>query len=288
MDLYHCVYVCMIKTAVNWRQNGQASPRDYFILADRSTSFLSLLPKQRDAPSSLRGTTFRKFAHEMDLDDMRKKASCMVLSQGAEAIIYSTAEAGRPTVTKHRFRKRYRHPELDAALTATRLKQEVRSILRARRLGVRAPVFTRVDVVRSLLVMQRIDGKTTKEAFLGGELGEQRKHEVARELGRMIATLHDGDLIHGDLTTSNVMIEETTGNVILIDFGLSQLSTLVEDKAVDLYVLERSFRSAHPLDGDELLESLLSSYKTCSKKWCSTMNRLADVRLRGRKRSMVG
>jgi TP53 regulating kinase-like protein len=56
----------------------------------------------------------------------------------------------------------------------------------------------------------------------------------------------------------------------------------------DLYVLERSFRSAHPLDGDELLESLLSSYKTCSKKWCSTMNRLADVRLRGRKRSMVG
>jgi TP53 regulating kinase-like protein len=224
----------------------------------------------------------------MDLDDLRKKASCMVLSQGAEAIIYSTAETGRPTVTKHRFRKRYRHPELDAALTATRLKQEVRSILRARRLGVRAPVVTRVDVVRSLLVMQRIDGKTTKEAFLGGELGEERKHEVARELGRMIATLHDGDLIHGDLTTSNVMIEETTGNVILIDFGLSQLSTLVEDKAVDLYVLERSFRSAHPLDGDELLESLLSSYKTCSKKWCSTMNRLADVRLRGRKRSMVG
>lgn len=209
------------------------------------------------------------------------------LKQGAEAIVYATTEAGVPTIVKHRFRKRYRHPDLDASLTVGRLKQEVRSILRARRLGVRAPVVTHVDVGRSLLVMRRIEGKTMKEAFHRGELSSQRKHEVAQELGRMIATIHDGDLIHGDLTTSNVMID-TSGNVILIDFGLSQLSTLSEDKAVDLYVLERSFGSAHPLEADQLLESLLSSYKDSSRRWCATMNRLADVRMRGRKRSMVG
>jgi TP53 regulating kinase and related kinases len=210
------------------------------------------------------------------------------VTQGAEAIVYAAAEAGRQTIIKHRFHKRYRHPELDAALTASRLKQEVRSILRARRLGVRAPVVTRVDVGRSLIIMERIEGKTMKDAFLAGEMSADRKHEVAQELGRMLATLHDGDLIHGDLTTSNVMIEETNGRVVLIDFGLSQISNLSEDKAVDLYVMERSFNSAHPLEGGQLVESLLASYKRSSRKWCSTMNRLADVRMRGRKRSMVG
>ena len=100
------------------------------------------------------------------------------LKQGAEAIVYATTEAGVPTIVKHRFRKRYRHPDLDASLTVGRLKQEVRSILRARRLGVRAPVVTHVDVGRSLLVMRRIEGKTMKEAFHSGELSSQRKHEV--------------------------------------------------------------------------------------------------------------
>jgi len=101
-------------------------------------------------------------------------------------------------------------------------------------------------------------------------------------------------LIHGDLTTSNVMItipaENGTSNVIvsLIDFGLSQFSQLSEDKAVDLYVLERSFSSAHPVDGEEMFASFLTSYRKSSRKWCSTLNRLAEVRLRGRKRSMVG
>ena len=134
--------------------------------------------------------------------------------------------------------------------------------------------------------MHKIDGKTVKEAFLHDALSKERKHAVAKELGRMIAVLHDGDLIHGDLTTSNMMLAE--GDVHLIDFGLSQLSSLSEDKAVDLYVLERSFQSAHPMDGEELLDSLLSSYKRSSRQWCATMNKLADVRMRGRKRSMVG
>lgn len=83
--------------------------------------------------------------------------------------------------------------------------------------------------------MHEIKGKTAKEAFLSGGMSNERKHAVAAELGRMIAKLHDGDLIHGDLTTSNVMID-LDGGVHLIDFGLSQLSTLSEDKAVDLYV----------------------------------------------------
>ena len=37
---------------------------------------------------------------------------------------------------------------------------------------------------------------------------------------------------------------------VLIDFGLSYNNTLAEDKAVDLYVLERAFTSAHSALGN--------------------------------------
>ena len=155
--------------------------------------------------------------------------------QGAEGIVYLASELGQDVAIKHRFKKAYRLPELDTMLTSSRLKQEVRSILRARRLGVRAPVICRVDLERSCIVMHKIEGKTVKDAFLRDGLAKERKHKIATELGRMIAVLHDGDLIHGELTTSNMMLG-ANDEVHLIDFGLSQLSTLAEDKAVDMCV----------------------------------------------------
>jgi tRNA A-37 threonylcarbamoyl transferase component Bud32 len=96
---------------------------------------------------------------------------------------------------------------------------------------------------------------------------------------------------------------------VLIDFGLSYVSTLVEDKAVDLYVLERAFASTHP-DSEPLFTSVLTAYAAqVGKEWSTISRRLDDgmyvntwqpawiiresdntfsVRLRGRKRSMVG
>jgi len=80
----------------------------------------------------------------------------------------------------------------------------------------------------------------------------------------------------------------------------------VEDKAVDLYVLERAFASTHP-DSEPMFASVLSAYATrMGKEWPVLHRRLEDgetasfiipdhtsyiisiVRLRGRKRSMVG
>lgn len=64
-------------------------------------------------------------------------------------------------------------------------------------------------------------------------------------MGQMVARLHNHNLIHGDLTTSNFMIEEGTGDLVVIDFGLTAVSTSAEDMGVDLYVLERAFISTH-------------------------------------------
>ncbi|KAI3513138.1 hypothetical protein L1887_20464 [Cichorium endivia] len=78
-----------------------------------------------------------------------------------------------------------------------------------------------------------------------------------------------------------------TNQLVLIDFGLSFVSTLPEDKGVDLYVLERAFLSMHSSCGN-VMDKILARYRKSSKHWSSTFNKLGQVRLRGRKRTMVG
>jgi TP53 regulating kinase-like protein len=105
-----------------------------------------------------------------------------------------------------------------------------------------------VDLENALIYMEFIQGISVRE-FLVTEEGHTPKAQsrVAQEIGAALGKMHNIDVVHGDLTTSNLMMrEETNGSVVLIDFGLSYVSNLIEDKAVDLYVLERAFTSTHP------------------------------------------
>lgn len=184
---------------------------------------------------------------------------------------------------------------------------------RARRLGVPTPALLHVDVATACIYMARVPGESAKAALRalaaapggGGGAGEA----LARGVAELVARLHDGGIVHGDLTTSNVLVEARAGGadavpgaaasaaaatdtaaprLVLIDFGLSSFSTLPEDRAVDLYVLERALSSAHPEAGARLFEAFLEAYRRRSRNWCSTLKKFADVRMRGRKRSMVG
>lgn len=114
---------------------------------------------------------------------------------------------------------------------------------------------------------------------------------LAERMGQILAKMHDEDVIHGDLTTSNMLLrrssEQAESDLVLIDFGLSYTSALPEDKGVDLYVLEKAFLSTHP-NTEEVFEKLLKSYASASKKSSAVIKKLDEVRLRGRKRSMVG
>lgn len=73
----------------------------------------------------------------------------------------------------------------------------------------------------------------------------------------------------------------------VIDFGLANTQPLPEDKAVDLYVMERAFNSTH-INSEVLVAEVLRAYKACSRRADATFQKLAAVRLRGRKRTMVG
>ena len=103
--------------------------------------------------------------------------------------------------------------------------------------------------------------------------------------------MHDNDIIHGDLTTSNIMIRENSNTkeleVVMIDFGLASSKAIVEDKAVDLYVLERAFLSTHP-NTEHLVQEILQSYRFAASKGTVVLTKLEQVRLRGRKRDMFG
>ncbi|MBA0619664.1 hypothetical protein Godav_005480, partial [Gossypium davidsonii] len=149
---------------------------------------------------------------------------------------------------------------------------------KARRLGVLTPVLYAVDPVIHTLTFEYVEGPSVKDVFLGiGSTGvfQERLTDIATQIGDAIGKLHDGGLVHGDLTTSNMLIRNGTNKLVLIDFGLSFTSTLPEDKAVDLYVLERALISMHSSCGN-VMDLILAAYKKSSKQWSSTLNKLAQ------------
>ncbi|XP_072995932.1 uncharacterized protein [Typha latifolia] len=226
----------------------------------------------------------------MDIDQENKESLGILLKQGAEARVFESTFVGVKCIIKERFSKKYRHPLLDTKLTLKRLNAEARCMTKARRLGVSTPVLYAVDPLLHTLTFEYVDGLSVKEILLHfGSNGvvEERLDDIATQIGNAIGKLHDGGLIHGDLTTSNMIIKRETNQLVLIDFGLSFTSTLPEDKAVDLYVLERALLSMHSSCGN-VMDKILSAYRKSSKQWSSTMNKLAQVRQRGRKRTMVG
>jgi TP53 regulating kinase-like protein len=239
--------------------------------------------------------------------------ACTLIKQGAEAKVYAVelvkATEGRAEETvllKHRFPKTYRHPTLDGQLTRNRLTFEARSLTRALKAGVRVPVLKALDLEHGWLMLEWIAGKSLREWL---DVHQQRADSrdemeaVLSEVGQQIAKLHRADIVHGDLTTSNMMLLSPASSagarpqVVMIDFGLSTVTSLVEDKAVDLYVLERAFLSTHSdpsntalTHSSPLFEIVLAAYAACLSPldWKALHTRLANVRMRGRKRSMVG
>ncbi|KAI9227352.1 MAG: kinase-like domain-containing protein [Piptocephalis tieghemiana] len=209
-----------------------------------------------------------------------------LLQQGAEAKVHTLTFYGRPAIAKQRFNKAYRHPVLDKKLTNRRLVQEARLLLKCLKANVPVPAIWWVDTDDLTLYMERIDGPSLRDRLLLGP--EISYHDLAQKLGEALSRMHDANVIHGDLTTSNILCQKSASvSPVIIDFGLGFISTLPEDKAVDLYVLERAFISTHP-GTDDLFQEILTVYGKMSTSAKAVLHRLEEVRMRGRKRSMVG
>jgi TP53 regulating kinase and related kinases len=217
------------------------------------------------------------------------------VARGAEGVISRVVYLGKPAIRKERIPKRYRHPTLDTRLSSRRLAQEARALLRLRKVGLLVPAVYSVDLATATLVMEDIKGVTLKN-FL--ETADDVKALEAMHLaGKVVKAMHLADVVHGDLTTSNMLVRmklsnsaETVVEIVVIDFGLSSTSATEEDKAVDLYVLERAIIAAHPGMADIFNATFFNAYSRSDGGQVGNlvMDRLEEVRARGRKRDMTG
>ncbi|KAJ8710377.1 hypothetical protein PYW07_009743 [Mythimna separata] len=232
-----------------------------------------------------------------DLKDLK------ILKQGAEGKLYICNYLGKPTLIKERFKKKYRHPDLDENITKERIKNEARSIVRCKAAAVRTPALYLVDFHRSRIYMEHLEKSITVKDFIinhvKGETDKVKLGLISKLIGHTVRKLHESNIIHGDLTTSNMLLVQKVKSddenwldgeldIVMIDFGLSFIGSSGEDKGVDLYVLERAIISTHN-DYPNLFEDILEAYKKQSKKNLGeTISKFEEVRARGRKRTMVG
>ena len=193
----------------------------------------------------------------------------MLIAKGAEAAITRENE----TIIKERIKKGYRLPEIDDKLRKRRTALEARLLREARRAGVNTPQV--LEEGKTTLVLEFIDGQKVKDI-----LNKENFGEICEKIGASVAKLHSYDIIHGDLTTSNMILNEK--GLWLIDFGLGFISKRAEDKAVDLYLLHEALESTHFDILEEAWSSILASYKKRYEDSGKVIKALLDVEKRGR------
>lgn len=228
-----------------------------------------------------------------------------IIKQGAEARLTVGQFNGNTCLIKERFVKNYRHPDLDTHLTKERMRAESKAVSRCQTAGVIAPKIFHMDLNSRKMYMEYFDNSITAKEYINNVIPklansaviqERQINNLANEIGSAVGKLHANNIIHGDLTTSNILLDpmnvedETFAKyrLVMIDFGLSSYSQSTEQKGVDLYVLERALLSTHS-SVPTLFESILEAYKLANTKDSTeTISKFMEVRARGRKRTMIG
>ncbi|MCU0860588.1 MAG: Kae1-associated serine/threonine protein kinase [Thermoplasmata archaeon] len=196
---------------------------------------------------------------------------------GAEARLDSSIWMGRDVVVKQRVVKGYRHPELDRSIQTARIKNEARLMFEARKAGIAVPVIYSIDICGNRIVMEEVKGVRVKDALM--ELPDDDAVRVCEKIGGIAARLHSNDIVHGDLTTSNMLLEGD--RIVLIDFSLGQKSSELEDKGVDMHLLEEAFHSAHH-DRSGLYDVIKRSYVDSYVEGKSVLDKVREIEKRGR------
>ncbi|MCM2324860.1 MAG: Kae1-associated serine/threonine protein kinase [Candidatus Woesearchaeota archaeon] len=189
----------------------------------------------------------------------------MLIAKGAEAEVHKEGMS----IVKKRIRKSYRHPRLDDFLRKTRTRREARLL---EKLSIPAPKLMRLDEKSYEITMTLIVGEKVRDV-LDKDIG------ICEEIGENVALMHNQGIIHGDLTTSNMIYDK---RLYLIDFGLSFYSDKFEDKAVDLHLLKQALYSKHCKVAKKAFSLVMKGYEHKSVTYQKIKQKLAVVEGRGR------
>ena len=227
-------------------------------------------------------------------------ANQQIIQQGAEAIISLNKDN---QILKNRVKKSYRHPKLDTKLRTRRTKSEAKIINKLKKI---IPVPRIISTTTDQIIMQYISGKKLSE-----HLEKLNYKQISKQIGQNLTLLHNQDIIHGDLTTSNMIYKENNKNpliinskksqathnkaknslidnkisnnnfkVYFIDFGLGFHSRKIEDKAVDLHLIQQALNAKHYKIADKAFQIILKNYK--SDKYKLIIERIKVIESRGR------
>lgn len=208
---------------------------------------------------------------------MGKKANLRLLYKGAEAEIYLDRE--KKEILKKRISKKYRIGELDDELRSMRTRKEAKIVHLVKKAGVGAPFIKEIDLKNCIIKMSYIEGERFRD-FLNSTAQSKACGEICKKVGEAIGRLHMNNLIHGDLTASNILLKD--GRIFFIDFGLSDISTAVENKGVDLLVLKKALHSAHYEKEEFCMKSVLEGYIKGNKEANKIIERMNEIEKRGR------
>lgn len=191
-----------------------------------------------------------------------------IIQQGAEAVI----SLDKNQITKNRIKKSYRLPILDKKLIKSRTKAEAKIIEKLAKI-IPVPKIIETDKQQTI-IMQYINGKK-----LSNHLEKLNWKDICKEIASILTKLHNQDIIHGDLTTSNMIYKD---KLFLIDFGLGFHSRKIEDKAVDLHLLKQALEAKHFSIFPKAFNIILKNYKAKDHKLI--IERIKTIEKRGRYR----
>ena len=204
--------------------------------------------------------------------------------QGAEAIIYQEGDL----IIKDRIAKSYRLKILDEKIRKQRTRAETKLLEKASSI-INCPlpihqIQRQNDKNNTKIIMPFIKGKKLSEHL--DEMPEKQAEDACIKIGQSIAKLHDNNIIHGDLTTSNIILVKNSNKkdeqqIWFIDFGLGFHSQRIEDKAVDLHLIKQALEAKHFQNWEEHYKNILKGYKT-SINFNKVLEQLKKVEARGR------
>jgi TP53 regulating kinase and related kinases len=204
-----------------------------------------------------------------------------LFKKGAEASLYLTDWHGKKAIIKKRIPKRYRPPALDMQIRTYRTIHEPQLMHEAKAAEVPTPLIYMVNVPQAAITMEYIEGQQIKKLLI--ETPKEKRREICIEIGTLIARLHKKGVIHGDLTTSN-MIKNKEGKIYFVDFGLGEKNSEVEAQGVDLHLMKRALQSIHYLFWEECFKNVLCGYTSVRGVDCAekVYEKTREIERRGR------
>jgi N6-L-threonylcarbamoyladenine synthase/protein kinase Bud32 len=179
---------------------------------------------------------------------------------------------------KQRFPKTYRLPQIDKKIRRQRLRAEARIMTLAWKNQINVPALLGVDIFNQILFIEKIHGDLLFSLLDSISFIDLK--QIFKNLGFQIALLHENDIIHGDLTVFNVVVERNK-NPCVIDFGLGFISIEVEKKADDLLTFFNTLKAITP-KFQELFDDFKRGYLQKSGEGRKTFEHMKKIQSRAR------